>query len=117
MLLRRVARPMVSAIFIYGGIQELRAPQGQAQVAKPVLGWRGRRAAKLATTAAAAQAELLSGTISGATDAVAGVAADVTGKLTGSAKDSGGKVSGTLTGTAREAGGTVAGLAAGLAGL
>ncbi len=28
---------MVSAIFIYGGIQALRAPQGHAQVAKPVL--------------------------------------------------------------------------------
>ncbi|WP_433274716.1 DoxX family protein [Pseudonocardia xinjiangensis] len=37
MLLRRVARPMLAALFIHGGIQALRSPQGHAQVAKPVL--------------------------------------------------------------------------------
>ena len=58
---------------------------------KPSLGWRGRRAAKLAATAASAQAASISG-----------AASDVTGKLSG---------------TANEASGTVAGLAAGLAGL
>jgi uncharacterized membrane protein YphA (DoxX/SURF4 family) len=65
---------------------------------KPSLGWRGRRAARLA----AAQA-----------GAVTGTAADVTGRVTGTVHD----VSGKLSGTAHQAGGTVAGLAAGLAGL
>jgi uncharacterized membrane protein YphA (DoxX/SURF4 family) len=65
---------------------------------KPSLGWRGRRAARLAATQAGA---------------VTGAAADVTGRLTGAAHDAGGK----LSGTTREAGGAVAGLAAGLAGL
>mgnify|MGYP003777690983 CR=1 FL=1 len=80
---------------------------------KPSLGWRGRRAARLATAAAAAQADSITGTISGAADKVAGVAHDVGGKLSGTARDTGGK----LSGSARDAGGTVAGLAAGLAGL
>ncbi len=62
---------------------------------KPSMGWRGRKAAKLAAAAAGEQAAALSGT-----------ASDVSGKL-------GGRVSG----SARDASGTVAGLAAGLAGL
>jgi uncharacterized membrane protein YphA (DoxX/SURF4 family) len=37
MLLRRIARPMLAALFINGGIQALKAPKGHAQVAKPVL--------------------------------------------------------------------------------
>lgn len=36
-LLRRIARPMLSAIFISGGINALRSPQGHAQAAGPVL--------------------------------------------------------------------------------
>lgn len=65
---------------------------------KPSIGWRGRRAARLA----AAQAGV-----------VTGAAADVTGRVTGAVHDAGGKLSGSAT----QAGGTVAGLAAGLAGL
>ncbi|OLT08832.1 hypothetical protein BJF90_11885 [Pseudonocardia sp. CNS-004] len=65
---------------------------------KPSLGWRGRRASRLA----AAQA-----------GAVTGAAADLSGRVSGAVHDAGGKI----TGTAREAGGTVGGLAAGLAGL
>ncbi|QYN33340.1 DoxX family protein [Pseudonocardia sp. DSM 110487] len=65
---------------------------------KPSLGWRGRRAARLAATQAGA---------------VTGAAADVTGRVTGAVHDASGKVSG----SARQAGGTFAGLAAGLAGL
>src|SRR3712207_1410999 len=37
MLLRRVARPMLAALFINGGIQALRYPSGHAQAARPVL--------------------------------------------------------------------------------
>ena len=37
MLLRRVARPMLAAIFIQGGIAALKSPQGHVQAAKPVL--------------------------------------------------------------------------------
>ena len=37
MILRRVARPMLAAIFISGGIEALRSPQTHARVAKPVL--------------------------------------------------------------------------------
>jgi uncharacterized membrane protein YphA (DoxX/SURF4 family)/Skp family chaperone for outer membrane proteins len=69
---------------------------------KPSLAWRGRKAAKLAAAATAAQSA-----------SVTGAAHDVTGKLTGAAHD----VTGKLTGTAHDATGTVAGLAAGLAGL
>jgi uncharacterized membrane protein YphA (DoxX/SURF4 family) len=69
---------------------------------KPSLGWRGRKAAKLAAAATAAQAGAISGT-----------ATDVTGRVTGAVHDVGGKVSG----SASNAGGTAAGLAAGLAGL
>jgi uncharacterized membrane protein YphA (DoxX/SURF4 family) len=65
---------------------------------KPSLGWRGRRAAKLA----AAQ-----------TGVVTGAASDVAGRVTGAVHDASGKVSG----SAQQAGGAVAGVAAGLAGL
>jgi uncharacterized membrane protein YphA (DoxX/SURF4 family) len=65
---------------------------------KPSLGWRGRKAAKLAGAQAAA---------------ISGSAADVTGRVTGAAHD----VSGKLTGRASDASGAVAGIAAGLAGL
>ncbi|HVL83736.1 MAG TPA: DoxX family membrane protein [Pseudonocardia sp.] len=37
MLLRRLARPMLAAMFIQGGINALQAPQGHAQAAKPLL--------------------------------------------------------------------------------
>ena len=37
MLLRRVARPMLAAIFIQGGIAALKSPQGHVQAVKPVL--------------------------------------------------------------------------------
>ena len=37
MLLRRVARPALAAIFIQGGIAALKSPQGHVQAAKPVL--------------------------------------------------------------------------------
>jgi uncharacterized membrane protein YphA (DoxX/SURF4 family) len=69
---------------------------------KPSLGWRGRKAAKLAAAATAAQAGAISGT-----------ASDVSGRVTGAVHDVGGKVSGS-TGNA---GGAAAGLAAGVAGL
>ena len=69
---------------------------------RPSLAWKGRKAAKLAAAATAAQA-----------GAITGTAADVTGRVTGAVHGVGGKVSG----TAHDAGGAVAGLAAGLAGL
>ncbi|OZM77808.1 DoxX family protein [Pseudonocardia sp. MH-G8] len=69
---------------------------------KPSLGWRGRKAAKLAAAATAAQAGAISGT-----------ASDVTGRVSGAVHDVGGKV----TGSAHDAGGAAAGLAAGLAGI
>lgn len=37
MLLRRIARPLLAGIFIYGGINELRDPKSHAQAAEPVL--------------------------------------------------------------------------------
>lgn len=37
MLLRRLARPMLAATFIWGGIDVLRSPAGHAEKAKPVL--------------------------------------------------------------------------------
>lgn len=37
MLLRRLARPMLAATFIWGGINVLRSPAGHAEAAKPVL--------------------------------------------------------------------------------
>ena len=37
MLLRRVARPMLAAIFIQGGIAALKSPQDHVATAKPVL--------------------------------------------------------------------------------
>lgn len=37
MLLRRIARPMLASMFISGGINALKSPQGHAQEAKPVL--------------------------------------------------------------------------------
>jgi uncharacterized membrane protein YphA (DoxX/SURF4 family) len=79
---------------LFGGLLIAAADTG----GKPSLGWRGRRAARLA----AAQAGALTGT-----------AADVTGRITGVVHEVGGK----LSGTAGQAGSTVAGLAAGLAGL
>jgi uncharacterized membrane protein YphA (DoxX/SURF4 family) len=79
---------------IFGGLLIAAADTG----GKPSLGWRSRRAARLA----AAQA-----------GAMTGAAADVTGRVTGAAHDVGGK----LSGSAHQAGSTVAGLAAGLAGL
>ncbi|UIJ60053.1 DoxX family protein [Amycolatopsis acidiphila] len=37
MILRRLARPMLASIFIYGGINALRQAEGHAEVAKPLL--------------------------------------------------------------------------------
>lgn len=37
MLLRRIARPLLAAIFISGGINELRSPKGHADAVKPSL--------------------------------------------------------------------------------
>ncbi|SFA79398.1 Uncharacterized membrane protein YphA, DoxX/SURF4 family [Amycolatopsis marina] len=37
MILRRVARPLLASIFIAGGVNALRQPEGHAQAAKPVL--------------------------------------------------------------------------------
>jgi uncharacterized membrane protein YphA (DoxX/SURF4 family) len=84
----------VKNVGLFGGLLIAAADTG----GKPSLGWRGRRAARLA----AAQAGALTGT-----------AADVTGRVTGAVHEVGGK----LSGTAGQARGTVAGLAAGLAGL
>jgi len=80
---------------------------------KPSLGWRGRKAAKLAAAAATAQAGVVSGAVEDATDRVSGAVQDLSGKVSGAAQD----VSGRLSGTGHEASGTVAGLAAGAAGL
>lgn len=37
MILRRLARPLLAATFIYGGINALRSPQAHAKAAEPVL--------------------------------------------------------------------------------
>ncbi len=37
MLLRRIARPLLAAIFVSGGINELRSPKGHADAVKPSL--------------------------------------------------------------------------------
>ncbi|WP_186382549.1 DoxX family protein [Amycolatopsis rhizosphaerae] len=37
MILRRVARPLLASIFIYGGIGALRQAEGHAEVAKPLV--------------------------------------------------------------------------------
>ncbi|HET6499955.1 MAG TPA: DoxX family protein [Amycolatopsis sp.] len=37
MLLRRLARPLLSSIFVYGGINALRQAEGHAELAKPFL--------------------------------------------------------------------------------
>ncbi|MGW5054375.1 DoxX family protein [Actinokineospora sp. NPDC004072] len=37
MILRRIARPMLAGIFIWGGVQALRAPEAHAEAAKPLL--------------------------------------------------------------------------------
>ena len=37
MILRRVARPMLAGIFVWGGVQALRAPEAHAEAAKPLL--------------------------------------------------------------------------------
>jgi uncharacterized membrane protein YphA (DoxX/SURF4 family) len=37
MLLRRIARPMLAGIFVYGGVSALRDPEGHAKAAQPVL--------------------------------------------------------------------------------
>jgi len=37
MLLRRLARPLLASIFVYGGINALRLPEAHAQAAKPLL--------------------------------------------------------------------------------
>ncbi|HEY4421815.1 MAG TPA: DoxX family protein, partial [Pseudonocardia sp.] len=55
---------------------------------KPSLGWRGRKAAKLA----AAQAAAISGSAAGVSGKVSGTAHEVTGKLSGTASDASGTV-------------------------
>lgn len=79
---------------LFGGLLIAAADTG----GKPSLGWRGRKAAKLAAAH---------------TGAMTGAAADTTGRVTGAVHDASGK----LSGSAHHAGGTVAGVAAGLAGL
>lgn len=37
MILRRLARPLLAGIFVYGGINALRSPEGHAKAAEPVL--------------------------------------------------------------------------------
>ena len=37
MLLRRIARPLLAGIFVYGGVSALRDPEGHAKAAQPVL--------------------------------------------------------------------------------
>lgn len=37
MILRRLARPMLAGIFVYGGLQALRAPDAHAEATKPLL--------------------------------------------------------------------------------
>jgi putative oxidoreductase len=37
MILRRVARPMLAGIFIWGGVQALRSPESHVEAAKPLL--------------------------------------------------------------------------------
>src|SRR5438067_13849742 len=37
MIVRRLARPLLASIFIYGGINALRQAEGHAEVAKPLL--------------------------------------------------------------------------------
>ncbi|UVS79938.1 DoxX family protein [Actinokineospora sp. UTMC 2448] len=37
MILRRIARPMLAGIFVWGGVQALRAPEAHAEAAKPLL--------------------------------------------------------------------------------
>src|SRR5690242_12340919 len=37
MLLRRLARPMLAAIFVFGGVNELRQARAHAEAAKPLL--------------------------------------------------------------------------------
>jgi putative oxidoreductase len=37
MILRRVARPMLAGIFIWGGVQALRSPEAHAEAVKPML--------------------------------------------------------------------------------
>ncbi|UQS21632.1 MULTISPECIES: DoxX family protein [Amycolatopsis] len=47
MILRRLARPMLASIFIYGGINALRQPEGHAEAVKPVLDKVGEQRDKL----------------------------------------------------------------------
>ncbi|MDQ0378324.1 putative membrane protein YphA (DoxX/SURF4 family) [Amycolatopsis thermophila] len=47
MILRRLARPMLAGIFIYGGINALRQAEGHAEAAKPVLDKVGEQSDKL----------------------------------------------------------------------
>lgn len=37
MILRRLARPMLAGIFVWGGVQALRSPEAHAEAAKPLL--------------------------------------------------------------------------------
>ncbi|NIH77769.1 putative membrane protein YphA (DoxX/SURF4 family) [Amycolatopsis viridis] len=47
MIVRRLARPMLAGIFIYGGINALRNPEGHAEAIKPVLDKVGQQRDKL----------------------------------------------------------------------
>jgi putative oxidoreductase len=46
-ILRRVARPLLASIFITGGLNALREPEGHAQMAKPILDTVGSQAGSL----------------------------------------------------------------------
>lgn len=78
---------------------------------KPSLGWRGRRAARLASTTASAQVAALSGAAKGVRGAISGTAHDVTGRISGAGHRTGGALAGLGAGIA----GTASGMARGRA--
>jgi uncharacterized membrane protein YphA (DoxX/SURF4 family) len=66
MIIRRVARPLLSSIFITGGIDAVRDPQGKASIAEPVVD----RVVEAATPTAQKVAAAASSTVDSAADAV-----------------------------------------------
>lgn len=65
---------------------------------KPSLGWRGRRAAKLAATAVGGQSAALGGTASELSGKLSGTAAELSGKASGAKSSASGKVGGVAAG-------------------
>ncbi|HWJ97145.1 MAG TPA: DoxX family protein, partial [Acidimicrobiales bacterium] len=70
MLVRRIARPLLSTIFITSGIESLRRPSGPAQVAEPVIDLVDRQAVQPAAQKVATGA-------AGLADAAVAVTADI----------------------------------------